>query len=137
MFIFTTYKELWTCELMSVLWVMIILCAEMIYLSLFYCPMILFECNNIIILSLIIFYLNWNQYLNSQRYKVFWNLAASHGDKNFKIINLTDMISILNFIYIIVFYVTRWTKQDLTLICFEEFLNQLNLIYIGICLYLQ
>jgi hypothetical protein len=28
-------------------------------------------------------------------------------------------------------------KLDLTYICFEEFLNQLNLLYIYICLYLQ
>jgi hypothetical protein len=47
------------------------------------------------------------------------------------------MIFILNFIFTIVFYTTRWTKQDLTCICFKEFLNQLNLFYISICLYLQ
>jgi hypothetical protein len=31
---------------------------QKIYLSLFYCFMIIFKCNNIIILNLIIFYLN-------------------------------------------------------------------------------
>jgi hypothetical protein len=45
-------------------------------------------------------------------------------------INLTYMISILNSIFTIVFYLTRWIKQVLTCICFEEFLNQLNLLYI-------
>jgi hypothetical protein len=47
------------------------------------------------------------------------------------------MISILNSIFTVVFYVTRWVKLDLTYICFEEFLNKLNLFYIYICLYLQ
>jgi hypothetical protein len=50
--------------------------------------------------------------------------------KNFKIINLIHMISILNSIFTIVFYVMRLTKQDLLCIFFEEFLNQLNLLYI-------
>jgi hypothetical protein len=40
------------------------------------------------------------------------------------------MISILNFIFTIVFYITRWTKQDYICICFKEILNQLNLLYI-------
>jgi hypothetical protein len=31
----------------------------------------------------------------------------------------------------------RWTKLDTTCIYFEEFINQLNLLYIYICLYLQ
>jgi hypothetical protein len=57
--------------------------------------------------------------------------------KNFKMINLTHMVSILNSIFTIVFYVSRWMKQDLICIWFEEFLNQLNLFYICICLYLQ
>jgi hypothetical protein len=57
--------------------------------------------------------------------------------KNFKIINLIHMISILNSIFTIVFYVMRLTKQDLLCIFFEESLNQLNLLYIWICLYLQ
>jgi hypothetical protein len=66
-------------------------------------------------------------------------------------INLTHMISILNFVFTIVFYTVRWTKLDLfayvlknlwtkldhAYICFEEFLNRLNLFYIYICLYLQ
>jgi hypothetical protein len=47
------------------------------------------------------------------------------------------MISILNSIFTIVFYATSLTKQDLICIYFEEFLNQLNLLYIWICLYLQ
>jgi hypothetical protein len=42
---------------------------------------------------------------------------------------------ILNFIFTIMFYTTRLTKQDLRYICFEEFLNQLNLIYF--CIYLE
>jgi hypothetical protein len=47
------------------------------------------------------------------------------------------MISILNSVFTIVFYVMRWTKQYLTCIYFEEFINQLNLLYICIYLYLQ
>jgi hypothetical protein len=39
------------------------------------------------------------------------------------------MISILNPIFTIVFYPTRWIKLDHTCICFKEFLNQLNLLY--------
>jgi hypothetical protein len=57
--------------------------------------------------------------------------------KNFKMINLIYMISILNSVFTIVFYAKRWIKQDLICICFEEFLNQLNLLYIWIYLYLQ
>jgi hypothetical protein len=57
--------------------------------------------------------------------------------KNFKMINLIHMISILNSIFTIVFYATSLTKQDLICIWFEEFLNQLNLLYIWICLYWQ
>jgi hypothetical protein len=52
-------------------------------------------------------------------------------------INITYMISILNFIFAIVFYAMRWTKHDHIYICLEEILNQLNLLYIFICLYLQ
>jgi hypothetical protein len=44
------------------------------------------------------------------------------------------MIFILNSVFTIVLYVMRWTKQDLIYICFEEFLNQLNLFYSWICL---
>jgi hypothetical protein len=44
--------------------------------------------------------------------------------------------SILNFVFTIAFYAMRLTKQDLSYICFKEFLNQLNLIYFYICLYL-
>jgi hypothetical protein len=51
-----------------------------------------------------------------------------HG-KKLKIIYLTLMISILNYIFTVVFYPVRWTKLDYTCICFEEFLNQLNLLY--------
>jgi hypothetical protein len=47
------------------------------------------------------------------------------------------MISILNSVFNIVFYIIRWTKQYLTYIYFEDFLNQLNLFYIYIYLYLQ
>jgi hypothetical protein len=44
---------------------------------------------------------------------------------------------ILNYVFTVVFYVMRWIKEDPTCIYFKEFLNQLNLIYIYICLYLQ
>jgi hypothetical protein len=37
----------------------------------------------------------------------------------------------------VVFYVTSWSKQDSTYIYFKEFLNQLNLLYICIYLYVQ
>jgi hypothetical protein len=52
-------------------------------------------------------------------------------------INLTHKIFILNSVFTIIFYPMRWTKLDPTCICFEEILNQLNLPYICICLYLQ
>jgi hypothetical protein len=45
-------------------------------------------------------------------------------------INLSHMIFILNSIFTVVFYTMRSTKQDSICIYFEEFLNQLNLIYI-------
>jgi hypothetical protein len=51
-------------------------------------------------------------------------------------INLAQMISILNFVFTIVFYVMRRTKKDFACTYFEEFLNQLNLLYIYIYLYL-
>jgi hypothetical protein len=47
------------------------------------------------------------------------------------------MIFILNSIFIVVFYAMRWTKQDLACIYFEKKLNQLNLLYIYIYVYLQ
>jgi hypothetical protein len=37
------------------------------------------ECNNVVILSLIIFYFNLNQHVNLYKYKVFWNSVASRG----------------------------------------------------------
>jgi hypothetical protein len=40
------------------------------------------------------------------------------------------MILILNSIFTVVFYATRWTKLYISCICFEEFLNQHNLFYI-------
>jgi hypothetical protein len=40
--------------------------------------------------------------------------------KNFNIIYLTHMIFILNFVFTIVFYATRWIKLDLTCICFQK-----------------
>jgi hypothetical protein len=52
-------------------------------------------------------------------------------------INITHMISILNSIFSVVLYAIRSTNLYLTCICFKEFLNQLNLVYICICLYLQ
>jgi hypothetical protein len=42
-----------------------------IYLNLLYYFMIRFEYNNVIILNLIIFYLNYNQYINLHKYKIF------------------------------------------------------------------
>jgi hypothetical protein len=39
------------------------------------------------------------------------------------------MVPILNFIFNIVLYAMRWIKLDHTFIYFEEFLNQLNLLY--------
>jgi hypothetical protein len=38
--------------------------------------------------------------------------------KNFKMINITYMISILNSVLTVVFYAMRWTKQDHICICF-------------------
>jgi multisubunit Na+/H+ antiporter MnhF subunit len=43
--------------------------------------------------------------------------------KNFKMIHITYMIFILNFIFTVVFYAMRWTKHDHIYICFEEILN--------------
>jgi hypothetical protein len=39
---------------------------------------------------------------------------------NFKIINLTYILSILNFVFTIMIYVARWIKLDLTCICFKK-----------------
>jgi hypothetical protein len=47
------------------------------------------------------------------------------------------MISILNSIFTVVFYGMKWTKLNIACICFEKFINQLNLLYICIYLYLQ
>jgi hypothetical protein len=44
--------------------------------------------------------------------------------KKIKMINLSHMISILNFVFTILFYTTSRTKQAPTSISFEEFLNQ-------------
>jgi hypothetical protein len=49
--------------------------------------------------------------------------------RDLKIIYPTHMISILNFVFTIVFYPMRWTKLYHTCICFEEFLNQLTFDY--------
>jgi hypothetical protein len=40
--------------------------------------MIIFEDNNIVILCLTIFYLNYNQHVNSYRYKIFSNPAVQN-----------------------------------------------------------
>jgi hypothetical protein len=45
------------------------------------------------------------------------------------------MISILDYVFTVVFYMMRWIKLDIICICFEEFMNQLNLLYICICLH--
>jgi hypothetical protein len=47
-------------------------------------------------------------------------------------INLNYMVSILNFVFTVMFYAGRWPKLDPTCLCFEEFLNQLILLYIYI-----
>jgi hypothetical protein len=47
------------------------------------------------------------------------------------------MILILNFVYTVVFYAMRWIKLYPACICFELFVNQFNLSYICIYLYLQ
>jgi hypothetical protein len=43
--------------------------------------------------------------------------SSLKNEKN-KMINLSHMIFILNFVFTILFYAIRWTKQDLTYICF-------------------
>jgi hypothetical protein len=43
--------------------------------------------------------------------------------KNFKMININYMISILNSVFIVVFYAMRPTKHDHIYTCFEEILN--------------
>jgi hypothetical protein len=50
--------------------------------------------------------------------------------KNFKMINITYVVSIFNFVFTVVFYAMIWTKQDHICICFKEILSQLNLLYI-------
>jgi hypothetical protein len=42
------------------------------------------------------------------------------------------MISILNFVFIVMFYAVRWPKLYPNCIYFKEILNQLNLLYICI-----
>jgi hypothetical protein len=46
-------------------------------------------------------------------------------------INLTHTISILNSVFTVVFYATRWTKLDTDCIYFEEFVNQLICSIVG------
>jgi hypothetical protein len=50
----------------------------------------------------------------------------------FKMINLTAMLSIVNFVFIVVFYAMRieMNKTRLHLHNFKEFINQFNLFYI-------
>jgi hypothetical protein len=62
MFIFTIDQDLWARELMSRIMNRDHSLDQKIYLNLFYCYMILFQYNNIIILSLNIFCLNCNRY---------------------------------------------------------------------------
>jgi hypothetical protein len=52
-------------------------------------------------------------------------------------INLTHMISILNSVFTVVFYVRKRTKLDTAYICFEKIVYQFNLFDICICLYFQ
>jgi hypothetical protein len=40
------------------------------------------------------------------------------------------MLYILNYVFMVIFYVTRWTKLDINFIYYDEFINQLNLFYI-------
>jgi hypothetical protein len=56
--------------------------------------------------------------------------------KNFKIINITYMIFILNSVFTVVFYATRQIKQDHICIYFKESINQLNLLYIFAYIYI-
>jgi hypothetical protein len=72
--------------------------------------------------------------LSNHYYIMQHNLAYY---RNFKMINLTHMISILNYVFTVVSYVTRRIKLNTVCIYFKEFINQLNLLYIYICLYLQ
>jgi hypothetical protein len=57
------------------------------------------------------------------KFKCDKHLGIEGVVKNFKIINLTHKIFVLNSVFIVVFYAMRLTKQDSTYICFEEFLN--------------
>jgi hypothetical protein len=68
MFIYIIDQDLWTRELISRIMSCDHSLTKMIHLNLFYCFMILFQCNIIIILSLIIFYLNCNEHVIDARY---------------------------------------------------------------------
>jgi hypothetical protein len=57
------------------------------------------------------------------KFKCDKHLGIEEVVKNFKIINLTHKIFVLNSVFIVVFYAMRLTKQDSTCICFKEFLN--------------
>jgi hypothetical protein len=95
--------------------------------------------------SVIFLYAKRLHYLSIVNYHIIHQLSNLHYIishnlimyKKFKMSNLTHMISILSFIFIVVFYATRWVKFDPVCIWFIEFINQLNLIYICICLYLS
>jgi uncharacterized membrane protein len=92
-FIFTKDQELWTCELMGYIMGCDHSLGQKDILKFVYCFMILFlivyilkhffiistmyslrECNNVVILFLIIFCLNWNR---QHKYKIFCNSVAS------------------------------------------------------------
>jgi hypothetical protein len=82
----------------------------MIYLNLFYCFMIICESYNIIILNLIIFYLNYNQYTNSHKYNIFWNSTVSRGlstNNNLKSSQLSYQVSD----FVSVFYLPNTSRK--------------------------
>jgi hypothetical protein len=63
------------------------------------------------------------------------NKTRFHLHMFWRILNQLNLLYIcicLNSTFTVVFYTTRWTKQDPTCICLKEFLNQLNLLYICI-----
>jgi hypothetical protein len=96
MFIFTIDQDLWTRKLMSC----IMSCdhslgrSERIYLNLFYCFMILFQCNSVIILSLIIFCLNCNQHVIDTRH---FKILQYHVRLSTIYLYFYDPLQVINF----------------------------------------
>jgi hypothetical protein len=76
---------------------------------------------------------SFNQYMTHQQSNSFPLYYLPHHHQyyiKFKMINLIYIVSILNFIFTVMFCAARWPKLYPNCICFEEFLNQLNLLYI-------